>query len=232
MNIWPAIAIVMLFGVAIGLLNGVTVVKTRLPSFIVTLATFFVLQGVNAALTLKLTGHDGDPEHRLGERLRLGVPGLRGRPDRLRLQDEGALVDRAHDRRRLAAREDALRQLDLRRRRRPDRRAQRRRSGRAHEDHPVRDDLLHGVPDGDHRGARAALDAVEGGHRPRVHLHHLRRRRRLPADRRLRLGDRHVLRRLHPRHGAARDRRLAVGQQLDATPSWARSSSPPCCSTP
>jgi simple sugar transport system permease protein len=56
MNIWPAMALVMGFGVAVGLLNGVTVVKTKLPSFIVTLATFFVLQGVNAALTLKLTG--------------------------------------------------------------------------------------------------------------------------------------------------------------------------------
>src|SRR4051812_33176469 len=56
MNIWPAMALVMGFGVAIGLLNGFTVVRTKLPSFIVTLATFFVLQGVNAALTLKLTG--------------------------------------------------------------------------------------------------------------------------------------------------------------------------------
>jgi simple sugar transport system permease protein len=56
MNIWPAMAIVLLFGLAIGFLNGITVIKTRLPSFIVTLATFFVLQGVNAALTLKLTG--------------------------------------------------------------------------------------------------------------------------------------------------------------------------------
>jgi simple sugar transport system permease protein len=56
LNIWPALAIVLLFGLAVGFLNGITVVKTRLPSFIVTLATFFVLQGVNAALTLKLTG--------------------------------------------------------------------------------------------------------------------------------------------------------------------------------
>jgi simple sugar transport system permease protein len=56
MNIWPAMLIVLLFGLAVGLVNGLTVVKTRLPSFIVTLATFFVLQGVNAALTLKLTG--------------------------------------------------------------------------------------------------------------------------------------------------------------------------------
>jgi simple sugar transport system permease protein len=56
MNIWPAMALVLLFGLGIGLVNGLTVVKTRLPSFIVTLATFFVLQGVNAAGTLKLTG--------------------------------------------------------------------------------------------------------------------------------------------------------------------------------
>ena len=56
LNIWPAMAIVLLFGLLVGLLNGLTVVRTKLPSFIVTLATFFVLQGVNAAVTLKLTG--------------------------------------------------------------------------------------------------------------------------------------------------------------------------------
>jgi simple sugar transport system permease protein len=56
MNVWPAMALVLLFGLAIGFVNGMTVVKTKLPSFIVTLATFFVLQGVNAAGTLKLTG--------------------------------------------------------------------------------------------------------------------------------------------------------------------------------
>jgi simple sugar transport system permease protein len=56
MNIWPAMLLVLLFGLAVGFLNGVTVIKTKLPSFIVTLATFFVLQGVNAAGTLKLTG--------------------------------------------------------------------------------------------------------------------------------------------------------------------------------
>jgi simple sugar transport system permease protein len=56
LNVWPAMAIVLLFGLAIGFVNGFTVVKTKLPSFIVTLATFFVLQGVNAAGTLKLTG--------------------------------------------------------------------------------------------------------------------------------------------------------------------------------
>src|SRR5207245_6996409 len=56
MNVWPAIVLVLVFGLVIGLINGLTVVRTKLPSFIVTLATFFVLQGVNAAGTLKLTG--------------------------------------------------------------------------------------------------------------------------------------------------------------------------------
>ena len=55
-NVWPAMAVVLLFGVAVGFLNGIVVLWTKLPSFIVTLATFFVLQGVNAAGTLKLTG--------------------------------------------------------------------------------------------------------------------------------------------------------------------------------
>jgi simple sugar transport system permease protein len=56
MNIWPAMGVVLVFGLLIGFINGITVIKTKLPSFIVTLATFFVLQGVNAAGTLKLTG--------------------------------------------------------------------------------------------------------------------------------------------------------------------------------
>ncbi|HEX7083184.1 MAG TPA: ABC transporter permease [Gaiellaceae bacterium] len=56
MEIWPAIVLVLLFGAAVGLVNGITVIKTRLPSFIVTLGTFFILQGVNAAGTLKITG--------------------------------------------------------------------------------------------------------------------------------------------------------------------------------
>ena len=56
LNIWPAMGVVLLFGLAVGFVNGLVVIRTNLPSFIVTLATFFVLQGVNAALTLKLTG--------------------------------------------------------------------------------------------------------------------------------------------------------------------------------
>jgi simple sugar transport system permease protein len=56
LSIWAAMGLVLLFSLAVGFLNGIVVIRTRLPSFIVTLATFFVLQGVNAALTLNLTG--------------------------------------------------------------------------------------------------------------------------------------------------------------------------------
>ena len=55
-NIWPAIVVVLVFGLGVGLLNGYVVVKTRLPSFIVTLGTFFMLRGINAGLTIKITG--------------------------------------------------------------------------------------------------------------------------------------------------------------------------------
>jgi simple sugar transport system permease protein len=56
MNVWPAILLVLLFGAAVGLVNGFTVMRTRLPSFIVTLGTFFVLRGLNAGGTLAVTG--------------------------------------------------------------------------------------------------------------------------------------------------------------------------------
>ena len=56
MNIWPAMALVIVFGMAVGFLNGYTVVRTKLPSFIITLGTFFILRGLNAGGTLKLTG--------------------------------------------------------------------------------------------------------------------------------------------------------------------------------
>jgi len=46
-NAWLAILATLAFGVLIGLLNGFVVTKSKLPSFIVTLATFFVLRGVS-----------------------------------------------------------------------------------------------------------------------------------------------------------------------------------------
>jgi simple sugar transport system permease protein len=55
-GMWPAIVVTLLFAAAVGFLNGFMVVRTKLPSFIVTLATFFVLQGVNLGVTKAITG--------------------------------------------------------------------------------------------------------------------------------------------------------------------------------
>lgn len=55
MNIWFAIVLTLLGATAIGFLNGYMVMKTKLPSFIVTLATFFILQGVNLGVTKVIT---------------------------------------------------------------------------------------------------------------------------------------------------------------------------------
>jgi len=54
-NVWIAIVLVLAFAGGIGFLNGTLVVRTKLPSFIITLATFFVLRGVNVGVTLLLT---------------------------------------------------------------------------------------------------------------------------------------------------------------------------------
>jgi simple sugar transport system permease protein len=56
MHLWLAILLTLAFCGAIGFLNGYLVVRTRLPSFIVTLATFFILQGVNLGVTKAITG--------------------------------------------------------------------------------------------------------------------------------------------------------------------------------
>jgi simple sugar transport system permease protein len=55
-SIWPSIAVCIAFGLTVGFVNGIAVVKTKLPSFIITLGTFFMLRGLNAGLTIKLTG--------------------------------------------------------------------------------------------------------------------------------------------------------------------------------
>lgn len=61
---WPVWACVLLaFAVAalVGWLNGVVVVRTGLPSFIVTLASLFILRGVTLGLTRLITGRTQIP---------------------------------------------------------------------------------------------------------------------------------------------------------------------------
>ncbi len=54
-NIWPAMGVALLFALGVGYFNGWMVVNTRLPSFIVTLATFFILRGINVGVTRLVT---------------------------------------------------------------------------------------------------------------------------------------------------------------------------------
>ncbi|HOG45041.1 MAG TPA: ABC transporter permease [Anaerolineae bacterium] len=53
--LWAGILAALAFALAVGYLNGLMVVKTGLPSFIVTLATFFVLRGANVGVTRLVT---------------------------------------------------------------------------------------------------------------------------------------------------------------------------------
>ena len=54
--IWPALALSLLAALAVGAVNGLLVVATGLPSFLVTLAAFLVLQGSSLALASAVAG--------------------------------------------------------------------------------------------------------------------------------------------------------------------------------
>lgn len=55
-NIWAAILVSLLLCLLVGMINGILVMRTGLPSFIVTLGTFFVLQGIDLALVKAIIG--------------------------------------------------------------------------------------------------------------------------------------------------------------------------------
>ena len=54
-ELWPAIAGALMLSLVIGFANGVLVVRTGLPSFIVTLGTLFVFRGLTIAVSRALT---------------------------------------------------------------------------------------------------------------------------------------------------------------------------------
>jgi len=55
MNVWVGVIAALVMSLAIGFLNGWLVVRTGLPSFLITLGTFLILQGVNLAVTKLVT---------------------------------------------------------------------------------------------------------------------------------------------------------------------------------
>ena len=56
-NVWAGVVFALLFSIGIGALNGYLLLRTRLPSFLVTLSTFLMLQGLNIAITKLITGN-------------------------------------------------------------------------------------------------------------------------------------------------------------------------------
>ncbi|HET6258553.1 ABC transporter permease [Pseudonocardia sp.] len=56
LNAWVGVVISLVIALAIGFVNGYLVVRTGIPSFLITLSTFFVLQGVNLGVTKLVTG--------------------------------------------------------------------------------------------------------------------------------------------------------------------------------
>lgn len=55
-NFWPAALVALAVSLLIGVVNGIIVTRTRLPSFIVTLATWFTIAGLSLGLIQQITG--------------------------------------------------------------------------------------------------------------------------------------------------------------------------------
>jgi simple sugar transport system permease protein len=71
-SIWVTILVALFFALVVGYLNGLMVIRTGLPSFIVTLATFFILRGANVGVTrlvvnqVRVAGIDAAPGFEAG----------------------------------------------------------------------------------------------------------------------------------------------------------------------
>lgn len=61
-NIWVGVALALVLSLGVGALNGWILVRTKLPSFIVTLATFLMLTGLNLAITRIVSGGVASPD--------------------------------------------------------------------------------------------------------------------------------------------------------------------------
>jgi simple sugar transport system permease protein len=61
MNLWVGAILSLVFALAVGFINGYLVMRTGIPSFLITLGTFFVLQGANLGITKLVTGSVSTP---------------------------------------------------------------------------------------------------------------------------------------------------------------------------
>jgi len=60
-NLWVGAILSLVFCLTIGFLNGYLVMRTGIPSFLITLGTFFILQGANLGVTKLITGSVSSP---------------------------------------------------------------------------------------------------------------------------------------------------------------------------
>jgi len=60
-NLWVGALLSLLFCLFIGFINGYLVMRTGIPSFLITLGTFFILQGANLGVTKLVTGSVSSP---------------------------------------------------------------------------------------------------------------------------------------------------------------------------
>src|SRR5919112_3991427 len=56
LNMWVGVLLSLIVALGIGFINGYLVVKTKIPSFLITLSTFFMLRGINLGVTKATTG--------------------------------------------------------------------------------------------------------------------------------------------------------------------------------
>lgn len=61
-NLWVGVLVSLALSLGVGFMNGWLLHRTRLPSFLVTLGTFFILQGVNLAVTRSISGQVVSPD--------------------------------------------------------------------------------------------------------------------------------------------------------------------------
>ena len=56
LNLWAGAGLALILALTVGFFNGYLVMKTKIPSFLITLSTFFMLAGINLAVTKLVSG--------------------------------------------------------------------------------------------------------------------------------------------------------------------------------
>jgi simple sugar transport system permease protein len=56
LNLWVGAALALVLALGVGFLNGFLVMRTKIPSFLITLSSFFMLAGINLAVTKLVAG--------------------------------------------------------------------------------------------------------------------------------------------------------------------------------